>query len=125
MAKLSGFAPIIATASPHNESLVRSLGATHFVDRSLSEDVLCAAVSSIATSPLDIIYGTIGTPDTQRTAYYLLACGGTLVSTVPVVLGAEVLEEGKRAIQVKGSVYIPSHQNKAAALFGAIEGLTR
>ncbi|EPQ57732.1 GroES-like protein, partial [Gloeophyllum trabeum ATCC 11539] len=34
VAKLSGFEPIIATASPHNESLVRSLGATHFVDRS-------------------------------------------------------------------------------------------
>lgn len=36
LARLSGFSRIFTSGSAHNEALLRSLGATHFIDRNLS-----------------------------------------------------------------------------------------
>ncbi|EPQ54186.1 GroES-like protein [Gloeophyllum trabeum ATCC 11539] len=121
-AKLSGFSPIITTASQTNQTLVNSLGATHLIDRALPAESFHAAVSSITTAPLEIIYNTISTPETQQVAYDLLAPGGAVVFTLPLAI--KVGAQGKkRVINVFGAVAIPSQQKTGAGLYAALEGL--
>ncbi|KZT16714.1 GroES-like protein, partial [Neolentinus lepideus HHB14362 ss-1] len=72
-AKLSGFSPIITTASPSSEALLKSLGATHVVNRKLPPADIKFAISSFITSPLELIYDAISISDTQQVAYDLLA----------------------------------------------------
>ena len=50
-AKLSGFSPIITTASKHNETYLKSLGATHVIDRSIPLSELPQAVKAITDKP--------------------------------------------------------------------------
>ncbi|KAI5120694.1 hypothetical protein M0805_007657, partial [Coniferiporia weirii] len=66
LARLSGFAPIITTASPYDAEYLTELGATHIVDR-LSE------------------------ADTQAQAWDLLAPGGALV----ILTRSANIDEGK------------------------------
>ncbi|GJE89865.1 zinc-binding alcohol dehydrogenase family protein [Phanerochaete sordida] len=75
-AKLSGFSPIITTASPHNEAYLKSLGATHVIDRSLP---LAAHVRAITDKPVQYGYDAISLPETQDALYDLLAPGGRLL----------------------------------------------
>lgn len=78
LAKLSGFSPIITTASLRSEDLVKSLGATHLVDR--KSDVV-AEVKKITSSPVEVIYDSIAEKDTQEQAWEILTPGGTLLVT--------------------------------------------
>ncbi|KAJ3535225.1 hypothetical protein NMY22_g6580 [Coprinellus aureogranulatus] len=47
LARLSGFTYIIATASLHNRDYLKSLGATHVIDRHISPDALPAELKKI------------------------------------------------------------------------------
>ncbi|CAL1717235.1 unnamed protein product [Somion occarium] len=78
-ARISGFSPIITTASPRNAEFVKSLGATHVLDRNLSHDDLIAEVRKITSEPFRVIYDAVALPETQDVAYDILAPGGTLV----------------------------------------------
>ncbi|KAG6372052.1 chaperonin 10-like protein [Boletus reticuloceps] len=51
LAKLSGFSPIITTASLHNEDLLLSLGATHILDRKLPNAALIKRVRELVVAP--------------------------------------------------------------------------
>ena len=65
LAKLSGFSTIITTASLKNEHLLKSLGTTHVIDRSLSGSDLVSAISSITSNQaVDVVYDTIAIPAT-------------------------------------------------------------
>ena len=69
VARLSKFSPIIATASPHNEALLKSLGATHVIDRSLPASTIAAEVEKIADGkPVELVYDAISLLDTQALA---------------------------------------------------------
>ncbi|KAI0741851.1 GroES-like protein [Daedaleopsis nitida] len=85
MAKLQRFAPIITTASPKHAEHLKSLGATHILDRALSPDALLAALRTLtAEAPLVYAFDAISTEETQSLAYSALAPGGALVATNPV-----------------------------------------
>ncbi|OBZ66321.1 Zinc-type alcohol dehydrogenase-like protein C2E1P3.01 [Grifola frondosa] len=73
VARLSGFSPIITTASLHNALLLTSLGATHVIDRKLSHDALVAEATRIAGGPIEIVYDAISDADTQNVGYDVLA----------------------------------------------------
>lgn len=106
-AKLSGFSPIITTASLHNEALLKSFGATHVVDR--NTDVV-AEVKKIVSNPVEVIYDSISEKSTQEQAWEILAPGGTL----SVVLESQVDKEkykDKHVVFVFGSFAAP--QNRA------------
>ncbi|KAG1821779.1 chaperonin 10-like protein [Suillus subaureus] len=114
LARLSGFCPIIATASSSNEELVRDYGATHFFDRNLSGKQLKAAISKVTDSPIGIVYDAISLPETQSVAWELLANNGTLVLTLP----ASVKEDegkGRKAIPTFGYPHAPQNQSCVAA----------
>ena len=109
LAKLSGFSPIIMTASLRNKDLLTSLGATHVVDRTLSAVALKEQIGQITNVPITYIFDAVSLRETQRDAFSLLAPGGTLVIvTYPYVNGGE---DDKKVRFVVGSFHFP--QNRA------------
>lgn len=86
LARLSGFSPIITTASLHNSELLSSLGATNVLDRKLSTAALKEAIANITSTPITLAFDAISLPDTQETAHDILTAGGTLMTaTEPMV----------------------------------------
>jgi NADPH:quinone reductase-like Zn-dependent oxidoreductase len=81
LAKLSGFSPIITTASHKHASELTSLGATHVVPR--DDPLTSALLSSITSVPLSLAYDAVGVKATQQAAYDLLAPGGILLTVEP------------------------------------------
>ncbi|KAG1805076.1 chaperonin 10-like protein [Suillus plorans] len=109
LARLSGFYPIITTASASNEELVKGYGATHFFDRSLSGKQLLAAISEVTDDPIKLVYDTISLPETQSVGWELLADNGTLVLT----LYAKVKEDegkGRKIVQAFGNPHAPENE---------------
>ncbi|KAI0656639.1 GroES-like protein [Cubamyces menziesii] len=120
MAKLSGFSPIITTASPHNESLLRSLGASHVLARSLSPaEIKNEVVKLTEGKPIEFVYDTISHADTEALAYEVLAPGGVLVIVLPDLIPAELKKEGdnKKIVQAMGNVHIPHNRHVGAELY--------
>ncbi|EPQ55103.1 GroES-like protein [Gloeophyllum trabeum ATCC 11539] len=121
-AKLSGFSPIIVTASPRNESLLKSLGATHVIDRSLQTEALRSALSAATTAPIDLIFDAVSLSETQQAAYDLLSPGGTLALTLPPTINVDS-QARKRVFFIRGIAHIPELRKDAANFFAALEGL--
>ncbi|KAG2361287.1 chaperonin 10-like protein [Suillus spraguei] len=119
-ARLSGFYPIITTASPSNEELVRDYGATHFFDRNLSGKQLKAAISEVTDGPIRLIYDAISSPETQSVAWELLANNGTLVSTsFPAVKEDE--GRGRKIIMTSGISHLPENQELCRSSWAMVE----
>ncbi|KAI0072335.1 GroES-like protein [Panus rudis PR-1116 ss-1] len=106
LAKLSGFSPIITTVSPRNFDLVKSLGATHPVDRSLSSSAIVEEVKKIASKPVKIVYDSISLKDTQNTGYDVLASGGILVTVLSPQVDKEKIADDKKIKSTFGSPYV-------------------
>jgi len=80
LAKLSGFSPIITTASLKHTEALKAIGATHIIDRSISASALLSEISSITKNvPIKYALDSISLPDTQQAAYDVLGHDGTLV----------------------------------------------
>ncbi|KAI0351747.1 GroES-like protein [Trametes cingulata] len=123
--KLSGFSPIITTASLKNTALLEGFGATHVLDRYLSASALRAEVLKIAGGPVSTVYDAISLPETQNAAFDLLASGGKLL----VVLGDAVDDEkkknadGRTVVPVAGSIQIPQNADFGKKLYASLTGL--
>ncbi|KAI0765652.1 GroES-like protein [Trametes elegans] len=118
LAKLAGHSPIITTASPHNAPLLKPLGATHVLDRSLPQATLLSEVRAAAgVRPLEYALAAVATPDNLRLARDALAPGGALAIVQPGP-GADAGEgEGRRVGYVFGDGHLPWTRETAAALF--------
>lgn len=92
LAALSGFHPIITTASPRHTKYLEGIGATHVVDRSADVQSEIQALLTQAGGPLKVVYDAISDAETQNIGWELLAPGGQLV----VVLNPKV-DTGKYA----------------------------
>jgi NADPH:quinone reductase-like Zn-dependent oxidoreductase len=114
---MSGFSPIIATASPANFSLVKALGATHVVDRKLVGS-LGAEVTKITTEPVEYAFDAWSGVETQQALHDLLIPRGRLV-----ILNPKKIEErdGKTVFFVLGVVHIEANRKLGTSLFGALE----
>ncbi|KAI0715787.1 GroES-like protein [Cerioporus squamosus] len=121
LAKLSGFSPIITTASLKNAELVKSYGATHVLDRNLSADTLRAEVTKLAGGLVSAVYDAISLPETQRAAYGLLAPGGKLVVVLPEAV--KQTSEGRIVTQIHGIVHFPHNQDFSKTLWRALPAL--
>ncbi|KAG6330974.1 hypothetical protein ID866_8114 [Astraeus odoratus] len=86
LAKMSGFSPIITTASLKHTSYLKHIGATHVIDRYLAPSALKQAVERITTAPINVIYDTVSIRETQEAAWQLLGPQGRLVLTLPSVI---------------------------------------
>ena len=110
LAKLSGFSPIITTASPKNTELLQGLGATHVLDRNLSTDDLVSTVKKIASGPVPLVVDTVSNETTQATGYEVLAGGGVLSLTLPAQIPQEKRVADKPIYEVLANIYFPEHQ---------------
>ncbi|KAG2366499.1 GroES-like protein [Suillus spraguei] len=121
LARLSGFHPIITTASPSNEELVRDYGATHFFDRNLSGEQLKTAISRVTDHPIRIIYDAISLQETQSVASELFANDGTLVLTRASALVKEDDGKGRKIIQTLRSPHVPQNEELCRNSWGMVE----
>ncbi|KAI0696944.1 medium-chain dehydrogenase/reductase like protein [Cytidiella melzeri] len=119
-AKLSGFSPIITTASSHNVALVKSLGATHVIER---DAPLAAAVKSITSEPIKLIYDAISEKDTQNVAYDVLAPGGTFVIVLQLAVEKSKIDKSKTIIDVYGSPHDPTQRELGMSLWANVARL--
>ncbi|OSC97726.1 GroES-like protein [Trametes coccinea BRFM310] len=128
-ARLSGFSPIITTASQKNEEYLRSLGATHVLDRELFAVELFTQVKQIVGGRVPVVYDAISTAATQNAAFNLLGPGGKLLIVTPNALDeekkAKATEEGdgRCAVNVLGIVQVPFLRSFGEALFAHLSAL--
>ncbi|KAI0328526.1 GroES-like protein [Cubamyces sp. BRFM 1775] len=96
LARLSGFAPIITTASLHNADLLKSLGATHVIDRTLAPETVAQQAREIAGGPIDLVYDAISVADTLAAGYQATSSQGDFVVVLPdPIPGAEANSQKK------------------------------
>lgn len=104
LARLSGFSPIVTTASLHNTQYLQSLGATHVLDRFLSKKELKERIVQICgDTSLLYAFDAISLEDTQRVAYDSLAPGGKFTEVRLQYLPRHDPASGKRVLHAWGS----------------------
>ncbi|KAI0351740.1 GroES-like protein [Trametes cingulata] len=127
LAKLAGHDPIITTASSHNTELLKSLGATHVLDRTLSNESILAELPKLTDGkPIALAFVTVLDPEALRLGRDALAPGGALatVSPVPGFVPEEISQPGagKRVGYVYGSGILPYYRDTTVALYKQIPG---
>ncbi|KAF9484841.1 GroES-like protein [Pholiota conissans] len=105
LAHLSGFSPIITTASMKHTEWLKSLGATAILDRNLDVVALSAEIKKFCNGkPLKYIYDAISSPETQKAGFDILDDGGRIVNVTPPVVTPPVIEStnSKTVVHVSG-----------------------
>ncbi|KAL0570400.1 hypothetical protein V5O48_011558 [Marasmius crinis-equi] len=119
--KILGFTTVIAYASAQHEEHLKSLGATHVLDRhSVPAGKLFSAVRTITGEvPLKFVFDTLGGDEIRDIGYSLLGEGGQCCSVDPRVETKK--ENGKRQFGVLGIVHYPSHRPAGLHLMRNLE----
>ncbi|KZT64341.1 GroES-like protein [Daedalea quercina L-15889] len=121
--KLSGFGPIITTASLHNADYLKKLGATHVIDRKLSPEAIQAEIRKITSKPLKTIFDAAGLPETQNLGYDLLASGGTMAAVRPDAVKPEKKVADKKSFFMYADVSRPENRKLGTSLFAKLTEL--
>ncbi|TFY82415.1 hypothetical protein EWM64_g1603 [Hericium alpestre] len=124
--KLSGFGPIITTASASNAEYAKAAGATDVIDYHTTPYAeLPAAVAKITSTPVPVIYDAISSPESQQASWKILAPKGSLVVTLQPAVGkpGEEAEDGKRLVQVFGSSNHPENREIGNDIYAHLTGL--
>ncbi|KAI0737460.1 GroES-like protein [Daedaleopsis nitida] len=122
MAKLQGFSPIITTSLKHAPFL-KSLGATHVLDRFLGTSALSAALTALlARQPLAYAFDAISEEDTQHLAYDALAPGGALVPRSAPLLQPKLARDAapKKIAHPLASFALPANKAVGEELYKRI-----
>ncbi|KAF9812138.1 hypothetical protein IEO21_06371 [Rhodonia placenta] len=121
LARLSGFSPIIVTASLRHAEYLKSLGATHVIDRYLPAASLQTTIANITAEPLETIFDAVAVPETQNIAQDLLALGGCLVLSLPPTV---TVTSNKRIVMALGQVNDPAENHAfGVSLYKALPSL--
>ncbi|GJE89863.1 zinc-binding alcohol dehydrogenase family protein [Phanerochaete sordida] len=123
LAKLSGFGPIIAVASVRNTAHLKSIGATHVVDRAAPLSALGSAIAAATRAPLLVAYDAVATPETQNAAYAALAPGGKLVHVQFAKVDEAVRTPDKTLALPYGNVLAEQNGDDGHVLYKALEVL--
>ncbi|KAH8112705.1 GroES-like protein [Phellopilus nigrolimitatus] len=119
LARLSGFSPIITTASPHNAAHLTALGATHVVDRKGGAAAVAAALGG---APAELVYDAVSEAGTQAQAWDVLAPGGALVLLLPPQVDRAKYPD-KTLVDVFGNVHAPAARALGVSLYGKLTQL--
>ncbi|KAI0351251.1 GroES-like protein [Trametes cingulata] len=123
LARMSGFSPIVVTASLHNSGLLKSLGATHVLDRGLPEEALSEQAKQIAGGYFDIVYDAVSVSDTLEVGYRVTAPSGHFVVVLPnPIPGAEEGSQ-KKVHKALGLINTPANQAVAQSLLSKLPQL--
>ncbi|KAI0711848.1 GroES-like protein [Cerioporus squamosus] len=126
--KLSGFAPIITTASLRNTEFVQSFGATHVVDRTLPRAELVQTIQNIAGGrPIELVYDAISVHETKDLGFELVAPGGSLIILIPEHADNHKFPSTKdvRVIEAFGEFSVPENRDFGAEFTVELEKLLR
>jgi NADPH:quinone reductase-like Zn-dependent oxidoreductase len=100
------FSSIIAYASAHQFDHLRSLGATHFVDRKAVSFVdLATTLKSITSDPIEVVYDTISSAESQQAGYDSLVKGGRMVVVLPDQIKNKIAGDDKKVLTVLGNTH--------------------
>ncbi|KAI5120697.1 hypothetical protein M0805_007660 [Coniferiporia weirii] len=122
LARLSGFAPIITTASLHNAVNLKELGATHVIDRRADIPTEVARLTSV---PITLVYDSVSDADTQAQGWDLLAPGGALVIVNPEKVDKDKYPSKTVVNDVYGSVHLPVARALGVSLYAKLTELLR
>lgn len=142
MAKLSGFGPIITTASSQHTEYCKFAGATHIIDyHTTPYSSIPSVVASIlspsptASNPLKFTWDCIGNEETNALCWTMLAPSGTMIVArcAPVywpnvVLPAQTAgsdKDGKKAYFSAGNVNLPINKVLGENLYANLEEMLR
>ncbi|KIM40695.1 hypothetical protein M413DRAFT_72823 [Hebeloma cylindrosporum] len=106
LAKLSGFSPIITTASLKHTDFLKSLGATHVFDRNLGSTELAAEINKVTTKPIQYVFDAISLPSTQKIGIDILASGGKLALVLQLAVD---VPEDKTVVEILARSRVPSN----------------
>ncbi|TFK83722.1 GroES-like protein [Polyporus arcularius HHB13444] len=124
LARLSGFSPIITTASLHNAAFLKSLGATHVLDRKLPAEQLKAEATKLGGGLFPYVYDAVSLSDTLELGLALTAPKGDFVA---VLSGAELRaanpDTDKQIHSAHGLFATPVNHEIGASLLAALPGL--
>lgn len=117
-ARLSGFDPIITTSSLKHEEFLKTLGATHVIDRS-SNDITSLIKEILPDGTTGIIYDAISLVDTQKVALEISNPDSKILLTLPKV---ESIDFGNRTVSnVFGNVH--TQRKLGVSLYAALPHL--
>ncbi|KAF9265969.1 GroES-like protein [Marasmius fiardii PR-910] len=122
--KVLGFSTVITYASGKQAEYLKSLGATHVIDRhEVSLDDLPGAVLKLTSqSRLKMVFDTFG--GGEEVGFKLLADEGQLYSSSPAWIGKpERKEGGKRLSGVLGIAHLPTHRAAGVTMMKNLEKL--
>ena len=129
---MQGFFPIVATASPKHAEHLKSLGATHVLDRALSPDEIRAALPALTGGkPVQYVHDAFGQArDMQRLGFTLVAPGGAFVTVNPrdqefladLIEESEKKGEGKRVARAFGSYALPGNVKLGNEMCSRLKG---
>ncbi|KAF7789616.1 hypothetical protein EIP86_000562 [Pleurotus ostreatoroseus] len=117
LAKLSGFSPIITTASLKHAEFLKGLGATHVLDRSLPAASIQSELGKITSEPFKVIYDAVSYEDTQNIGYDLLASGGTLIIDTSPKIAESKRSADKNIAFILADPTIPDRRKLTADLY--------
>ena len=118
LAKLSGFSPIIVTASSRNSSALKAIGATHTLDRSLSSKAIVPQVKRITEGKnISHVFDAVAIRTTQHLAVDILAPRGKVVLVLPAVDDLD-LKEGRETIMIQSQPKSPKNIQLVSKLYG-------
>ncbi|KAJ7101700.1 chaperonin 10-like protein [Mycena epipterygia] len=128
LARLSGFSPIITTASLKHESFLKSLGATHVINRSLPDTEVVKAVAALAPA-LSVVFDTISTKETVTLGFEILKESKnnskgdkTLLQIIPIPI-AEAESEAINIYMGWATSAWPQNNALSRELYSQLEGL--
>ncbi|RPD60291.1 GroES-like protein [Lentinus tigrinus ALCF2SS1-7] len=124
LARLSGFSPIITTASLHNAPFLKSLGATHVIDRKLPAEQIKAEAIKLGGGLFEYVFDAVSVAETLELGYALTAPKGDLMV---VLSGAELKaahpDTDKRIHNAQALFVMPVNHDIAASLLAAVPRL--
>ncbi|KIK59145.1 hypothetical protein GYMLUDRAFT_44901 [Collybiopsis luxurians FD-317 M1] len=119
--KYLGFSQILAYASGHQSTFLKSLGATDIIDRKkYSLDQLPEVVGQLKTAPIKIVYDAVGTAETQNASLACTPDGETLVSSLPTQV-VELGNSGKKFFSPMAVVHLPECREFGKVICGRLE----
>ena len=127
MAKLQGFSPIIPTSSLQHADYLKSLGATHVIDRSLSPEAITAEIHKVTGGkPIPYAYDAVAEEDTQHLAYDAIAADGALAVAHPyseAILAEKVKRDGgaKKVAYPRAALHWPENKKVGEELYARLE----
>lgn len=115
MAKLSGFDPIVTTASIKNAAALKELGAKHVVDRMRPEKEIAAEIQKLIKKPLKSVFDCISSAETQHLVLDAVESQGKVALVVEPVKN---LKTGDKSLfQIFGLASTPQNAKICGKLF--------